>query len=134
MGTFRTFDSTKRLVRALRRGGVLKSYTVSRAADRWYVSFLMEQPAPQEPPQPTRRQRTTGAVGIDLGVSRLATLSTGEGVHNPRHLAQAEKKIKRTQRKLARTQKGSNRRQKLVQRLSRHHHTVACSATGSSTS
>lgn len=130
MGTFRTFDSTKRLVRALRSGGVLKSYTVSRSADRWYVSFLVEQTAPQKPPQPTRRQRTAGAVGIDLGVSRLATLSTGEGVYNPRHLARAEKKIKRTQRKLARTQKGSNRRKKLVQRLSRHHHTVALQRHG----
>lgn len=130
MGTFRTFDSTKRLFRALRLGGVLKSYTVSRAADRWYVSFLVEHPAPQEPPQPTRRQRTTGAVGIDLGVGRLATLSTGEGVHNPRHLARAEKKIKRTQRKLDRAQTGSNRSKKLAQRLARHHHTVALQRRG----
>lgn len=125
MGVIRTFDSTKRLVRALHEGGVLKSYTVSRSANRWYVSFLVERPAPQEAPKPTRRQRIAGAVGLDFGVNRLATLSTGVWVHNPRHLARAEKNIKRTQRKLARTQKGSNRRKKLVQRLARHHHTVA---------
>lgn len=130
MGTFRTFDSTKRLVRALRQGGVLKSYTVSRHADRWYVSFLVERPTPQEPPRPTHRQHAAGAVGIDVGVISLATLSTGESVSNPRYLTRAEKKIKRTQRKLARAQKGSNRRKKLIERLARHHHTVALQRRG----
>lgn len=125
MGTFRTVDSTKRLVRALRQGGKIKSYTVSRAADRWYVSFLVERPAPQNPPHPTRRQQAAGAVGLDFGINRLVTLSTGESIHNPRHLSRAEKKIKRTQRKLARTQKGSTRRKKLALRLARHQHTVA---------
>lgn len=130
MGTFRTFGSTKRLVRALRRGGVLKSYTVSRSADRWYVSFLVEHPAPQKPLQPTRRQQLAGAVGIDFGVNKLATLSTGKEFPNPRHLASAEKKIKRTQRKLARAKEGSNRRKKLAQRLARHQHTVALQRRG----
>lgn len=130
LGTFRTFNSTKRLVRTLRRGGVLKSYTVSRSADRWYVSFLVEHPALQEPPQLTRRQRAAGAVGIDLGVRRLATLSTGKSFDNPRHLARAEKKIKRTQRKLARAQEGSNRSKKLAQRLARHQHRVALQRHG----
>lgn len=63
LGTFRTFDSTQPLVQELRRVGVLKSYTVLREAGWWYVSFLVEYPAPQEPPQPTRRQRAAGAVG-----------------------------------------------------------------------
>lgn len=130
LGTFRTFDRTKRLVRALQQGGVLKSYTVSRAADRWYVSFLVECPAPEVLPQPTRRQRKAGAVGLDFGVLRLATLSTGEAVHNPRHLARAEKKIKRIQRKIARSQKGSARRKRLVERFSRQHHEVALRRRG----
>lgn len=130
LGTFRTFDSTKRLVRALRRGGVLKSYTVSRKANWWYVSFLVAHPAPQDPPQPTRRQREAGAVGLDFGVSQLITLSTGGGIANPRHRARAEKKIKRVKRKLDRAQKGSNRRKKLAQRLARHEHTVALQRRG----
>lgn len=130
LGTFRTFDSTQRLVRALCAGGVIKSYTVSRTADRWYVSFLVQQPLPETAPTPTKRQRETGAVGIDLGVSRQATLSTGEGVTNPRLLNKAEKKIKRVQRRLTKTQKGSNNETRLKARQAKLHHVVALQRAG----
>ncbi|HEX4205144.1 MAG TPA: transposase [Ktedonobacteraceae bacterium] len=36
---------------------------------------------------------TDEAIGIDLGVSKLATLSTGDVIENPRHYRKAEKKL-----------------------------------------
>lgn len=122
LGVLRTHNSTKRLVRACQRGGKIKSFTVSRNADRWYVSFLVASPA--RAAVTTKRQRANGAVGVDVGVHSLAALSNGEVFSNPRHGQLAQKKLKRAQRKLARTQKGSKGRARAAQRVGRLQHLV----------
>lgn len=129
LGVLRTHESTKRLVRACRAGAVIRSFTVSRAADRWYASVLVEMPQ-TEPPAPTRRQREHGAVGVDVGVKSLAALSTGEIVTNPRHGAKGAGRLAGLQRKLARTQKGSQRRQRLLRQIARQHHLVSLRRAG----
>jgi len=53
--------------------------------------------------------KTHDSVGIDVGLNRLATLSNGEYISNPRHTRRMEKKLAREQRKLAKKVKGSNR-------------------------
>jgi putative transposase len=63
-------------------------------------------------------------VGIDLGVKRLATLSDGEVVPNPRHLKRRLKKLKRLQRVVSRRQKGGQNRKKAVQKLARLHRKI----------
>lgn len=142
LGVIRTHNTTKPLVKAVCAGANVKSYTVSRAADRWYVSILVK--LSRTPVTPTRAQRSAGAVGVDLGVRYLAALSdeqapqrfaqypslefTGDGaptLANPRWARTAEKRLARLQRALARAQKGSNRRARLVQQIARHHHLVA---------
>lgn len=142
LGVIRTHNTTKPLVKAVCAGANVKSYTVSRAADRWYVSILVK--LSRTPVTPTRAQRSAGAVGVDLGVRYLAALSdeqapqrfarypslefTGDGaptLANPRWARTAEKRLVRLQRALARAQKGSNRRARLVQQIARHHHLVA---------
>lgn len=143
LGVIRTHDTTRHLVKAVRAGAQIRSYTVSRTADRWYVSILVELARPSTTP-PTRAQRSAGAVGVDLGVRYLAALSdeqapqrfarypslefTGDGdptLANPRWARTAEKRLVRLQRALARAQKGSKRRARLVQQIARHHHLVA---------
>ncbi|WP_311451986.1 transposase [uncultured Rothia sp.] len=142
LGVIRTHNTTKPLVKAVRAGANVKSYTVSRAADRWYVSILVELTRPSA--TPTRAQRSAGAVGVDLGVRYLAALSdeqapqcfarfpslefTGDGaptLANPRWARTAEKRLVRLQRALSRAQKGSKRRARIVQQIARHHHLVA---------
>ena len=142
LGVIRTHDTTKPLVKAVRAGAQIRSYTVSRTADRWYVSILVELTCPSA--TPTRAQRSAGAVGVDLGVRYLAALSdeqapqrfaqypslefTSDGsptLANPRWARTAEKRLVRLQRALSRTQKGSNRRARIVQQIARHHHLVA---------
>src|ERR1700686_697868 len=54
--------------------GVVKSITVSRKADRWYISILTEMKV--EKP----KHHSDSMVGIDLGIARFATLSEGDFV------------------------------------------------------
>jgi putative transposase len=50
-------------------------------------------------------------VGIDLGITTFATLSTGEKIANPRLLQRQLKKLRRLQQSLSRKVKGSGRYQ-----------------------
>ena len=52
-------------------------------------------------------------IGVDMGLTTLAMLSTGEAVPNPRHTKRAERGLRRRQRALARCKRGSNRRRKV---------------------
>lgn len=123
LGKVRTHDSTRKLVRSVERGGEIRSYTLSRGANRWYISFLVDEPF--TPPQATRSQRQHGTVGVDVGVSVSAALSDGSVVENPRHGGRERRRVSKLQRKIARTQKGSNRRSRLIAQLAATHHKVA---------
>jgi len=54
--------------------GKIMSATVSRVADRWFVSITVDIHDDSHLP----KAKNQVAVGVDLGVSALATLSTGE--------------------------------------------------------
>ena len=82
-----------------------------------YVSFTCEY-------QP-RKTSGTGVVGIDLGLTKLLTLSTGEKIDNPRHYQHAQKKLKRLQQRHAKCKKGSKNREKSRIQLARQHQHIA---------
>lgn len=86
---------------------------------RYYLTLCLEAPEPQPLP------KTGQAVGIDLGVNRLATLSSGETVANPKHLARKLKALARAQRAMDRKQKGSKRRERARANLARIHERIA---------
>ncbi len=65
------------------------------------------------------------SVGVDLGLTTLATLSDGTTFKNPKPLKKALKKLKRQQRHLKRCQKGSNRRRKVGRKVAKIHSKVA---------
>lgn len=94
--------------------------TVSRYAGRWYASLTVERPdaVPVRPPK-------GGAVGIDLGVKTLATLSDETAIPNPHELEAGERRLKRAQKTLSRKMKGSNRRRRARERVARLHARVA---------
>ena len=139
LGTIRTFNSTKPLVKAVVAGAKIRSYTVSRNADRWYVSFLVKFSEPIRR-SATKRARAAGSVGVDLGVKYLASLSDSEApqrfpnlkfveglpsLENPRWSEASSRRLHKLQRALARSQKGSNRRSRLVKQIARLHHMTA---------
>jgi putative transposase len=68
---------------------------------------------------------TRAEVGIDLGLTHFATLSTGEKVANPRWLRQRQKALRRAQRSLSRRQKGSTNREKQRRKVAKLHARVA---------
>ncbi len=97
--------------RPLPEGAEPSTVTVSRdAAGRWFVSLLVEEKIALLPPA---RQ----AVGVDAGITALATLSTGEKIVNPRHERRDRRALAKAQRALARTAKGSNNRAKARMRV-----------------
>jgi len=97
----------------------LLSATVSERAGRWFVAVQVELeiPVPQAAGKP--------AVGVDLGIVRLGTVSDGTEIENPRALKHALSKIKRLQRTVSRRQKGSANRRQAVARLAKAHLRVA---------
>jgi putative transposase len=64
-------------------------------------------------------------VGIDAGITSLATLSTGEKIINPRHESRDRARLSLAQRRLARTQKGSANRDKARLKVARVHARIA---------
>lgn len=102
--------------RALPEGAQPSSITVSQdRAGRWFVSMLVEEQITQLAPL----DATTSAVGVDMGLDHLATLSTGEKISNPRHTARDARALTRAQRAYARKQKGSNNREKARRKVAR---------------
>jgi putative transposase len=65
-------------------------------------------------------------VGIDVGLNRLATLSTGEGVENQAFLKTALKKLRQANKRLHRRKPGSKNREKARRQVARLHYRIAC--------
>ncbi|MGP3733088.1 RNA-guided endonuclease InsQ/TnpB family protein [Streptomyces sp. GDS52] len=87
--------------RPLPEGAKPSTVTVSQdAAGRWFVSLLCEDPGVKPLPA------TDSAVGVDVGLNHLLTLSTGEKVANPRHERKDRARLARAQRNLAKRAKG----------------------------
>jgi putative transposase len=100
LGLIKTHESTRKLARRLEAGTArIMSTTVRREAGRWYAAFTVQvQRAGRTPARPDER------VGVDVGVSTLAVLSTGECVPNPRHLNKALRVLRKASRTLSRRQ------------------------------
>ena len=90
--------------------------TLNRAG-QYHVSFVVEVPV-----QPTFG---TGYVGLDLGLTHFATLSTGEKIENPRYYTRSQKRLARLQRRLSKAKKGSQNRAKLRLKIAKLHRKVA---------
>lgn len=86
---------------------------VKREGRHWYALLTVEVPCAE--------RRVGEAVGIDLGLSSLAALSTGETIANPRTLRRAQKELRRRQRHLARCKRGSSGRRKAREHVAAAH-------------
>ena len=100
--------------------GRILSATISREADRWFVSFTVER---QREVAATRDQGLD--VGIDLGVVSFAVLSDGTELRSPGALKRGLKRLRRLQRRHSRKEKGSSNRRKSAVRLGRLHRRIS---------
>jgi putative transposase len=117
IGVLKTHESTRKLARRLEQGTArIVAATISRQADRWFVSFTVEV---QRHTPDSNNKRTV--VGVDAGIRHLAVLSTGVAIANPRALEHQLCKLRRLNRQLARCTPGSKRRKQTRWQLARVH-------------
>ncbi len=84
--------------------GLVKTATIKRNGTKWDCSVVCDiGPAPE-------KRAVSTAVGIDLGLTSLVTLSDGLKVENPRWVRKHERRIAEAQRLLARKQRRSKNR------------------------
>jgi putative transposase len=98
--------------------GKIKTVTIKCEVDQWYVTFSCEVPDPEKLPV------SYEDVGIDLGVTHLATLSNGEMIEHPRNLRHAKKTLERRQQALSRKKKGSHRRERAKRLIGKAHRKI----------
>ena len=88
--------------------GTLKRATIIKEIDQWFAALSVE----VEGQKTAAGKKPEGIVGVDLGISNLLALSSGELIPNPKFLKQSAEQIKHFQREQSRKQKGSKGRAK----------------------
>ena len=109
IGVLRTYE---RLPQVL-----TKSATISRQADRWFISFRFD--------VEQQESNNTDVVGVDLGVKNLATLSTGEVVLGAKSYKKYQAKLSRMQWLNRNKIIGSNNWKKAQMAVARLHRKIA---------
>jgi putative transposase len=99
--------------------GKVTGARITKTADWWFVSLTVEMPDEMPEIRPA-------AIGIDVGLNRLATLSTGEGYENQAFLRTALKKLRQANKRLHRRVKGSKNREKARRQVARLHYRITC--------
>lgn len=125
-----SFDAERRILKLAKIGAIKVKWSrkvipqpssirlIRTASGKYFVSLVVEtQPAPLP--------ETGESVGIDFGVARLATLSNGERISNPKHGARWQRRLAFYQKRLARATKGSRRRMKVKRHVARIHEKIA---------
>ncbi len=98
--------------------GTVKTCTIKREGEHWYVVLACEVEAQPKLPY------TDEAVGIDLGLLHFATLSNADTIENPRYLRRSQKKLAAKQQALARKKRGSKRRSAAARQVGKCHRHV----------
>lgn len=99
--------------------GCIKQASVTLSGDgHWYIAFTCDD-VPEKP-----LAATGGSVGIDLGITRFASLSDGSMVDNPRPYQASQREIATAQRRVSRRKRGSKRRRKAIALLAKQYDRV----------
>jgi len=101
--------------------GSIKTCTIKKEVDQWYVTFSCEIPDEQVG---THTPYTDDAIGIDLGLLHFATLSTGDTIENPRYYRKAQADLKRKQQHKDRCKRGSHRKEKARKQVAKAHRKI----------
>ena len=94
--------------------GEVRNVTISQSCGKWFVSIQTEREVEQPIPQ-------GGAVGIDMGVTRFATLSDGTFIVPLNSFKRHEERLRRAQQALSRKVKFSNNWKKAKAKIQRIH-------------
>ncbi len=97
--------------------GKIKTCTIKRDVDQWYVSFSCDVDK-----LVTVEIKTE--IGIDVGLKSLLTFSNGKQIYPPKFLRASENKLIHEQKKLSRKRKGSNNRNKQRIKVAKTHRKI----------
>lgn len=103
-------------------GFAVRSVTVRRKTDGWFLSVRLQD---DSVPTPISPSIVKTAIGVDLGIAKLASLSNGQTIPNPRFAQKVERKRKIKHRRASRKKTGSRNRHKACQSLARLENKVA---------
>jgi putative transposase len=121
LGKLRVSENPVKLVRRMRAGTAhITSASVSREAQRWYVSIRVESKRP-----PANVRLVSDVVGLDVGINALVTLSTGEAFNPPAALRSSLRQLRRLSKNHARKKRLSANRRRSAQQLARCHARIA---------
>ncbi len=95
---------------------------VSTNTGKFFICIVVEDG--KHPPEKSL-VNTQGSVGIDVGLTTYATLSTGEKIGNPRPIQHALKRLRCLHQRLSKKKKGSKNREKARHRLARCYERIA---------
>ncbi|WP_243032455.1 RNA-guided endonuclease InsQ/TnpB family protein, partial [Thermus altitudinis] len=99
--------------------GKIKTATIKREGDDWYIIFVCET-------EPKPLPESHEAVGLDLGTNpHFLVTSDGEMVEAPRYYQKTQAKLANTQRNLSRKKRGSHRYKKATKGLAKLHQKIA---------
>jgi putative transposase len=120
LGDMRYLDS-----RAIPSDADIRTVTVKKEADGWYMSVLLV--LPESLPDVAELETVQSAVGIDVGINRLIALSDGSFVENPRFATnqKTRRQMRIRQRRVNRKVKGSNNRKKAGLEVAKLHKKIA---------
>ena len=97
--------------------GDLRNVTISLSGGKWFISIQTEREVEQALP-------TGGAVGIDMGIARFATLSDGTFYAPLNSFKRHEERLRKAQQAMSRKVKFSNNWKKAKARVQRIHHRI----------
>jgi putative transposase len=121
LGTLRISESPAQLLRHLTDGTArITAASVSREAQRWYVSFRV-----QRKRRSAKARSGNDVVGLDVGINALVTLSTGEVFAPPRALRSSLRRLRRLSKAHSRKKMHSANRRRSAQVLARCHARIA---------
>ena len=102
-----------------------RTITILKEADGWHMSILLNLPEPL--PSVAELETVNSAVGIDVGINKLISLSDGSFVENPRFATHKKTRrlLRLRQRRVNRRVKGSNNRRKAGLEVAKLHKKIA---------
>lgn len=110
------------LPRPIPDGFKIKTASVTKKADGYYLTLSLEDTS-----VPTIKPdfNPESITGIDVGLEKFLTTSSGETVAIPQYYRKSQKRLRVIQKRVSRRKKGSNRRNKAVNKLGKQHKRVA---------
>lgn len=99
--------------------GAILSATISREADRWYVSLAVE----KEIPTPSVIKGK--AIGVDVGLEHFIILSNGEKKSAPKPLKKKLNRLTKLSKQHSRKLKGSKNRKKAALKIAKQHRKIS---------